>query len=462
MNTDQTTRSEGTSDEAPGLREGEHVNGNATAGATGDTTAAVSTRGGGLLRWLAENESIAAIFAVVLVGIYFQSQSGLFLSSTNVNNLVVEIVPLALLGLAASVVILMRDIDLSLGSMVGLTAAVCATQLQDGRTWWVAIAIMLLYGAVLGGAQGLVVVVAKVPAFIATLGGFLIFLGLQLQVLGSKGGVSIDESHIQNLTTARLSETGGLVGVCGLFALWLAYWANNIVAIREPDRWWRAFTRRDFAKPILLAAATIGGTIALNRGGGVPVAFLITLGVFSLVAGCLSSTATGRHVYAIGGNPEAARRSGVRVQLIRWGAFVVAGALAACGGLVYLSLGQGASTSTGGGTLLLEGIGAAVIGGVSLFGGRGNVWGALAGAFVMGGIANGLNFTDQPQSTKYVIEGVVVIAAVVLDSMLRRGPELRLRAVLGRLALVRPGGGLPASAGVETTGSPRTPVEPKQ
>jgi D-xylose transport system permease protein len=374
-----------------------------------------------VLGTLAEHDALAAIFAVFAVAVYFQTQTDLFLSSTNVNNLVVEIVPLALLGLAASVVILARDIDLSLGSMVGLTAAIGAVAIQNGRPWWVAILMMLAAGAALGGAQGAIVVVAKVPAFIVTLGGYLVFLGLQLDVLGGTGGVSIESQQIQDLTTTRLSPGTGLVAVCAVYAAWLAFYVHGIVATRQPERWWLGFKLGDLVKPVALGVIAVGGTIALNRGGGIPLAFLLTIGIFAAVAGFLSQTATGRHVYAIGDSPEATRRAGVRVEMIRWGGFVVAGALAACGGLMYLSIGQGASTTTGGGTLLLEAIGAAVIGGVSLFGGRGNVWGALAGAFVMGGIANGLNFTSQTESTKFIVQGGVVVAAVVFDSLLRRG-----------------------------------------
>jgi D-xylose transport system permease protein len=378
------------------------------------------------MRRALESTGATSVIAIAFVVVVFELQSGLFLSGSNVGNLLIEIVPLVLVGLAESVVILMREIDLSLGSVVGLTAAIgAALMTNSGDPWWVAVLVMCLAGMATGAIQGAVVVWGGAPAFVVTLGGYLVFLGLQLEVLGATGGINVTARPVLDLTISKVPTVYGAVIIVAALILWV--WAQGR-AIRAAGQ--RAETSRlvEIAKVAVVTIVAVVVLILVNRGGGIPVAFVITVALLGATATFLKHTAAGRHVYAVGGNPEAARRVGVRVKALRWGGFVVAGLLAACAGLIYISYDQGASSTTGGATLLLQAIGSAVIGGVSLFGGRGSVWGALTGAVVIGGIENGLNLSSASDPTKYVIEGVVVVLAVMLDSVARSGTgAFRLR-----------------------------------
>jgi D-xylose transport system permease protein len=400
-----------------------------------DSATRSDVRQGLTLLSLLERDGVTAILALIVVGVAFAFQTGLFLSATNISNLAVQIVPLALVGAAEAVVILMREIDLSLASIAGLTAAIAGVLLTySGYSWWTVVLVALGCGAAMGAVQGAIVVVGRVPSFIVTLGGYLVFLGIQLKVLGVTGGVNIYETHMMQLTTYKVPSIAGLVSVCIVYAGW---WVHRALGLRAAKRSSHQRIRwSEITAPLLVGAVAISGTLVLNRGGGIPLAFLLTLAIIAAISGFLRVTALGRHVYAVGGNPEAARRAGIRVNTIRWGGFVVGGSLAACAGLALLSYGQSASTTTGSGTLLLAGIGAAVIGGVSLFGGRGVVWGAMIGAVVIGGIENGLNLTGQAAQTKFIIQGVVVVAAVLLDSVLRGGSGLRMNAVSSLRVLV--------------------------
>jgi D-xylose transport system permease protein len=409
-----------TDEEIAGGRDGARRQEMSAGGPDGDEL--VAHRGRRIsVRDILAREGVAAMMAVAVVAIAFQLQSSIFLSSTNLSNLVVQVVPLVLVALGEAAVILMREIDLSLGSIAGLAAALGGTLMTlHGYSWWTGILAMLACGAALGGLQGALVVVGRVPAFVATLGGSLAFLGLQLNVLGNNGAVNVTDRQIVDLTTLKLSPTLGLLVTAAAYVAWLGYHVVVLRATRAAGKG-QGMHWGDLLKPLMVGIIAIGGAVVLNRGGGIPLAFLLAVAIVLAVAGFLKGTATGRHVYAIGGNPEAARRAGVRVRTIRWAGFVVAGMLAASAGLAYLSYDQGASATTGGSTLLLQGIGAAVIGGVSLFGGRGSAWAALTGALVMGGISNGLDLTQHAQPTKYVIEGVVVVLAVLLDSAVRSG-----------------------------------------
>jgi len=400
----------------------------ATSGAPGAPDRPVQARSfGGAVKDLLATEGVASLFAIAVVAVVFQLQTSLFLSSENISNLLVQCAPLAMVALAQCAVILMKEIDLSLGSMVGVTAAIGATLItNNGETWWVAVILMLAVGAAFGALQGGIIVVGKVPAFVVTLGGYLAFLGIQLNTLGAAGGINVSSDPIQKLTTDKLSHGLGLLIAVLVLLAWIA---NRAMRIRSAHRTGAAQARPlglEVVIAAILAIVLVGGTLILNRSGGIPLVFVLVVAIVGLVAAFLHLTAAGRHVYAVGGNPEAARRAGVKVRTLRWAGFITAGVLAACGGLIYLSYDQGASTTTGGGTLLLQAIGAAVIGGVSLFGGRGSVWGAVTGAIVLGGIENGLNLTNQAAPTKYIIEGVVVVLAVLLDSLLRQGFEVRL------------------------------------
>jgi len=366
-----------------------------------------------------QNELLPILFSLAAVAVAFQLQSHFFLTSRNLENLVVQITPLALLALGEVMVLLIKEIDLSLGSIAGLAAAICASLIMHHEyAWWTAILITLMAGAGMGAIQGLVVVVGRVPSFVVTLGGYLVWLGFMLQLLGPGGGITVVNPTIANITISKIAITPAAIVVGAAIVLWLVArlrsWRSSHVKERSIDG-----LAMIILQAVGMAIALILAIRVFNKADGVPVCFVITVGIIGAVAIALKHLPSGRHLYAIGGNTEAARRAGIKVKTIRWAAFVLAGVFAAAAGVLYLSLEQGAGTLTGGGTTLLEAVGAAVVGGVSLFGGRGTAWAALFGALVLGGVDNGLDLTSHAESTKYVVQGLVVIVAVLLDSAIR-------------------------------------------
>lgn len=354
-----------------------------------------------------------AIASLVVIAVFFQSQSPYFLSPGNLSNLAVQATLVAAIALGEVVVLLLAEIDLSLGSLSGATAAILGVLMASGHVpWWLAIIIMIACGAAMGAFQGAWIAWLGIPSFVVTLAGMLGFLGLQLYILGPQGTLSIFDPHIAALTGTTLPATAGwltaAIAVVAVVALTLGRRARGPLAVKS------------VGPPILLAALVVGVIALFNASRGVPTPFVVLIGLLVLAWWITQHTRPGRHLFAVGGNAEAARRAGVPVRRIRFGAFTIAGTLGAIGGLLAASYNGSAGTLTGGGTLLLEAIGAAVIGGTSLFGGRGSVWSALFGALIMAGVANGLDLTNAEQPVKYMVQGVIVLLAVSLDTILRR------------------------------------------
>jgi D-xylose transport system permease protein len=234
---------------------------------------------------------------------------------------------------------------------------------------------------------------------------------MQLYILGPQGTLSIFDPQIGALTQTTLPPTIGWVIAAFIVAAVVA--AAVVSGLRSQGL-------RSFVVPVLLSLVVLGGVAVFNASRGVPTAFLLLIVMLSVGWWITSHTRPGRHLFAVGGNPEAARRAGIPVRRIRLAAFTTSGLLAAVGGLIAASYNASAGTLTGGGTILLEAIGAAVIGGTSLFGGRGTVWSALIGAMIMAGVANGLDLSNADQPVKYMVQGAIVLFAVSLDTILRR------------------------------------------
>lgn len=367
-----------------------------------------------------QTTTVPAVVSLVVIAAVFQSQSHFFLSPRNLSNLAVQITIIACIALGEIAVLLLGEIDLSLGSIAGASAAVLAVLLTSAHlAWWLAIFAMLCAGALMGLFQGFWIAWASVPSFVVTLAGLLAYLGVQLQVLGAQGTISIFNPDITDLTSTGLPPNIGWL-MCALIGI-----TGAMLAIR------RFFTQRQtmlgrrevihqlgpLAVPFFLAVVTVA---VLNPAGGVPTALLVLLGLILAGWWITRWTRPGRHLFAVGGSSEAARRAGIRVRTIRFVAFGASGALAGIGGLMSVAYNGAAGTLTGGGELLLDAIGAAVIGGTSLFGGEGTVWAALFGSLVMGGVANGLDLTNHSAPVKYIVQGAIVLLAVGLDTAIRR------------------------------------------
>lgn len=361
---------------------------------------------------LSRGTAMPAIASLLGIALFFQWQSPHFLSPTNLSNLAVQATLIAVIALGEVVVLLLGEIDLSLGSVAGATAAILGVLMTSGNLpWYVAVPLMLACGAAMGAFQGWWIAWLGIPSFVVTLAGLMAFLGMQLFILGPQGTMSVFDPTIAALTGALVPvEVGWILGV-GVFGAVLA-----IALIRTATG--RGGIR--LLVPVLLAALGLGVIAVFNSARGVPMAFLVLNGMLLVAWWITRHTRSGRHLFAVGGNAEAARRAGVSVMKVRWAAFTISGTIAAIGGLFAVSYNGSAGTLTGGGTLLLEAIGAAVIGGTSLFGGRGTVWAALFGALIMGGVSNGLDLTNADQPVKYMVQGTIVLLAVSLDTILRR------------------------------------------
>ncbi len=367
---------------------------------------------------------LPVVLGLIVIALYFGSQtSWVFLNSRNLSNLVLQIAAIGSVAIGIVLVLLLGEIDLSVGSIAGLTSATLGVLIvYHNWSWWLAIIVMLALGAAIGAFQGAWLAFFGVPSFVVTLAGFLAWQGVQLRVLGSNGTVNVFEPHIDKIAGSFLPNYWGWIlgaAVAAVYAL-----ANLLKQISRRRAGLRAQTPAVLLGWTVLVGALSLGTVAyLNDYAGVPTAGVVLLGLVFFFVWLTTHSKFGRYIYAVGGNAEAARRAGINVAAIRIWVFTLSGLMAATGGLIFTSRLTAASTQTGGGTFLLEAIAAAVIGGTSLFGGRGSIWSALLGALVIGSVSNGLDLMSQPPEIKYMVEGAILLVAVTVDAISRRGRE---------------------------------------
>lgn len=374
--------------------------------------------------------SLPVVLVLAVVWITFQSLNSNFLSPRNLSNLSVDIVGTGLIAVGIVFVLLLGELDLSVGSISGLAAAVFAVlNVNNGVPEWLAMIIAVLAGTAAGTVQGYSIARTRVPAFVVTLAGLLTWNGIMLAILGSSGTVNLDENGlVARLTSYYFTDDAVAYGLAALAA-------GGVFVVSDRDRRRRTaagMPHRSLRAVVLRAGgvAVIAFTTAylLNRFQGLPLALLIFL---VLVAGldiALRHTHYGRQVYAIGGSVEAARRASLNVTLVQTAVLAVSGTMAAIGGLFLASRITSVSQSSGTGVLLINAIAAAVIGGTSLFGGRGTTWSAVLGMLVIQSIASGMAITDTPPAAQFIITGGVLFAAVVIDALSRRSQEAHGRA----------------------------------
>jgi D-xylose transport system permease protein len=373
---------------------------------------------------------LPVVIALIGIAIIFQTQNSKFLSSENLVNLLVQGAVFMLLAMGEVFALLLGEIDLSIGFVAGISGIVCAELVkpETGWPWWVAILVALAVTAAIGLLQGTIITRLRLPSFVVTLAGLLAWQGVMLLILGNGGTLPINNDVINDLANAELTPLAGwiLLAVC--------------VAVYAGLSWRRDRRRRDsglVATPVgltvvkIVAVALAGIVLVLicnaNRGTafisiqGVPWVVLIVLAVLLAWSVLLARTRYGRYVYAVGGNAEAARRAGVSLSLIRTVAFVLSAFTAGIAGLIYASRLQSVSTNLNGGQLVLYAVAAAVIGGTSLFGGRGKPVDAVLGGLVIAAIYNGMGLLGLSAAWQYVVTALVLLAAVTLDSVARRG-----------------------------------------
>ncbi len=371
--------------------------------------------------------ALPVVLGLILIAAFFASQEPAFLSARNLSNLIVQIAATGSVAVGIVMVLLLGEIDLSVGSVTGLCSALLGVLIVNhGWPWWLAILAAMATGILIGAFQGAWFAFIGVPSFVVTLAGFLAWQGVQLRVLGSTGTVNVFEPHIGRIAQSFLPEAWGwvvglgaaCVSVLSSWSTWISRRRNGLLAVPV----FVVLFRTALVVVIAVAAVEI-----LGRFSGVPTAGVVLLALVVLFSFLTVRTRFGRYVFAVGGNAEAARRAGIPVARIRISVFTISGLMASIGGIIFVSRLTAASTQTGTGTFLLEAIAAAVIGGTSLFGGRGSVWSALLGALVIGSVSNGLDLMAQPPEIKYMVEGAILLAAVTLDAVARRS-----RAAAGR------------------------------
>lgn len=376
---------------------------------------------------------LPVVVGLLLIGGIFQSLNSHFLSTGNMVNLLVQGAVFMLLAMGEVFVLLLGEIDLSAGFVAGMGGIIVAELVshKTGWPWWVAILIALLACAAIGALQGTIITLLGLPAFVVTLAGQLAWQGVMLIILGNGGTLPINDSVINNLANGNLSRIAGWVIAIGLAVAYAALiWRRD--ARRRSSGLVAPPTTVTFVKiaAVAVSLAVIVLTCNADRGvlapiTGVPWVVLIVLGVMLAWAGLLGRTKYGRYVYAIGGNAEAARRAGVNLALIRTIAFSLASMTAGIAGIIYASRLRSVSTNLEGGTLVLYAVAAAVIGGTSLLGGRGRIAHAALGGLVIAAIDNGMSLQGFSAASKYVVTGLVLLIAVVIDALARRGRASR-------------------------------------
>ncbi|TMF12276.1 MAG: sugar ABC transporter permease [Chloroflexi bacterium] len=371
---------------------------------------------------------LPALLALALIWAAFQIANPNFLSPRNLSNLVSQTAAVGTISVGVVLVLLLGEIDLSVGQVSGLSAAVMTVlNVQHGIPGPVAIIAGIMTGALIGLLQGFWITRFGVPSFIVTLAGLIGWQGALLYVLGQTGTININDPVIIGLTGTFLSPVVGY----GIGVLAVVVYAANLVIGQRRRRaagLEAAPINRLAVRIGIVAAAILVAIGVLSADRGVPLAGLILVGFVVLFDLIVRRTTYGRHLFAVGGNAEAARRAGISVNTIRLSVFVLASTLAACGGILFASRLFAVNYSSGGGDVLIDAIAAAVIGGTSLFGGRGTVWSALLGAFVIQSIENGLDLIALPSTVKYMVTGAVMLFAVTLDAIARQGRQASGRA----------------------------------
>jgi D-xylose transport system permease protein len=363
---------------------------------------------------------LQVFIALAIIWVIFQLANDRFLSAVNLTNLMLQVTAIAIISIGVVFVLLLGEIDLSVGSVSGLCAAIMAVlSVQHGWSPELAIIVALLAGTAIGLFQGFFNTFFGIPTFVVTLAGLIAWQGAQLQVLGDTGTVNLPPSTITDLTStfygAGVGWTLAVVVTAATLGVDLLERRRRQKAGLEPKPLAGVVLRT-----VLVGAVMFVGVAILLSDRGVPLAVLILLVLLAAFAFISQRTRFGRHVYAVGGNAEAARRAGIRINRVRLTVYALASTLAAAGGIMAASRLIAVNQSSGSGDVLINAIAGPVIAGTSLFGGRGSVWTALTGALVIGSISNGMDLLGLESSVKFMITGGVLLAAVTFDALARR------------------------------------------
>ncbi|MEU4534048.1 ABC transporter permease [Streptosporangium sp. NPDC023825] len=374
--------------------------------------------------------ALPAVFGLVVLCAIFAILRPSFLTAGNFANLFTQGAAVTVIAMGLVFVLLLGEIDLSAGFASGVCAAVLAIMLSSqGLPWYVAVGAAILTGVVIGTAIGSIVAKLGIPSFVVTLAAFLAFQGLVLLLV--KGGtiIAIRDETILSIANKNLPPTLGWI----LLAVGVAAYAG-LQLLRARKRASRGLT----SDPISLIAVRVGAltllgglavyflniersrNVAVVSLAGVPLVVPIIVVLLLILTFVLRRTAYGRHLYAVGGNAEAARRAGINVDRMKISAFVICSSMAAVGGIIAASRASSVDPNTGGSNVLLYAVGAAVIGGTSLFGGKGRVLDAILGGAVVAVIENGMGLMGYSSGVKFMVTGSVLLLAAMVDALSRK------------------------------------------
>ncbi len=399
--------------------------------------------------------ALPIIIGLAIIAAIFQGQNENFLTARNFVNLILQMAGITVIAIGVVYVLLLGEIDLSIGYVSGVAGVLMTWLLKGGlqpftllgwipgldaesmswmqtkldpQPWFVAIPIALVVASLIGLLHGVIITRFQLPAFIVTLAGLLAWNGVVLILVGEGGTIVLQDTVALGITNSYIGDGDGK-GVY-LSSTWA--WAVIAVAILAfiAAQFMQINKRRARNLPhtpivlvlfqaLIIAAVAAGATYVCLQDRGLPVIGMIIILLLTVFTYLATSTKFGRYVYAVGGNKEAARRAGIQVERIRIYVFMISSLMAGMGGLVLASRLRSVATDAGGGNLVLNSIAAAVIGGTSLFGGSGRVTSALLGALVVASVENGMGLLGLSSGVKFIITGLVLLVAVLVDSLSR-------------------------------------------
>ena len=378
--------------------------------------------------------ALPAILGLIALCGIFGAMSNVFLTPGNFANLLTQAAAVIVIAMGLVFVLLLGEIDLSAGYAAGVSGAVLVILITNHQVaWYIAFPISIVVGGLLGFILGSLVARIGIPSFVVTLAAFLAFQGLLLLLAGEGGTIRIEDKTILAVENSNLSPLLSWVFFVVVAVAYVATGLNRLNTRR------RAGLKTELVKLWVIKTASLlvitgGAVFALNveRSNnpdlvslkGIP--YVVPLILFLLAVGTfvLGRTAFGRHIYAVGGNAEAARRAGINVKQVRISAFVICSSLAAIAGMIFASRQNSISPTTGGSSTLLYAVGAAVIGGTSLFGGKGKMRDAILGGLVVAVIDNGMGLLGYAAGIKFIVTGLVLLVSAGVDAVSRRGSSV--------------------------------------
>ena len=380
-----------------------------------------------------ESGALPVIVGLIVIVIFFYAKNSLFLSAGNLVNLIAQSAFIITLGMAEIFVLLLGDIDLAAGFTAACGAVVALWMVALGDPWWAAVLVALAVTAAYGALQGIIIAKLGLPSFVVTLAGQLGLSGLLLYLINATGGIgvggviSLHNSIINDIENGYLNPTATwivmivIAAVAGLFIFYGDIRRRTAGLVAPP----LSVTLLKIAG-VVIASLIVAAIANTNRGRlivveGMPWSVLVVLAILFLWTVLLGRTRFGRYIYAIGGNAEAARRAGISIVRIRTLAFMLCGLTAGITGIIYASYLGSISNGVNGGQNVLNAVAAAVIGGTSLFGGRGRMIHAVIGGLVVGVIYNGLALLGLSAAAQLMWTALVLLAAVIVDRVTRRG-----------------------------------------